>query len=100
MSQPNLAAMRAVADRLDSLGLGYAFLGGSIVNLLVDNPALSPARPTAWQRAQLAVNNASPRASGVVLSCVKAGGAVLVTAKAMSSRQPIAPRMGPVVRIR
>ena len=38
--------MRAVADRLDSLGLGYAFLGGSIVNLLVDNPALSPARPT------------------------------------------------------
>lgn len=46
MSQPNLAAMRAVADRLDSLGLDYAFLGGSIVNLLLDNPALSPARPT------------------------------------------------------
>ena len=33
MSQPNLAAMRAVADRLDSLGLDYAFVGGSIVNL-------------------------------------------------------------------
>ena len=46
MSQPNLAAMRAVADRLDSLGLDYAFLGGSIVNLLLNNPALSPARPT------------------------------------------------------
>jgi predicted nucleotidyltransferase len=46
MSQPNLAAMRAVADRLDSLGLDYAFVGGSIVNLLLDNPALSPARPT------------------------------------------------------
>lgn len=46
MSKPNLAAMRAVADRLDSLGLDYAFLGGSIVNLLLDNPGLSPARPT------------------------------------------------------
>ena len=46
MSQPNIAAMRAVADRLDSLGLDYAFVGGSIVNLLLDNPALSPVRPT------------------------------------------------------
>jgi hypothetical protein len=46
MSQPNLSALRAVADRLDSLGLDYAFVGGSIVNLLLDNPALSPARPT------------------------------------------------------
>jgi hypothetical protein len=46
MSQPNIAAMRAVADRLDSLDLDYAFVGGSIVNLLLDNPALSPARPT------------------------------------------------------
>lgn len=46
MSQPNFAAMRTVADRLDSLELDYAFLGGSIVNLLLDNPALSPARPT------------------------------------------------------
>jgi predicted nucleotidyltransferase len=46
MSQPNLSALRAVADRLDELGLAYAFIGGSIVNLLVDHPALSPARPT------------------------------------------------------
>jgi predicted nucleotidyltransferase len=46
MSLPNLAAMRAVADRLDSLGLDYAFVGGSVVNLLLDHPALSPARPT------------------------------------------------------
>ena len=46
MSQPNLGALRAVADRLDRLGLDYAFVGGSIVNLLLDNPALSPARPT------------------------------------------------------
>ena len=46
MSQPNLSALRAVADRLDSLGLDYAFVGGSIVNLLLDNPTFSPARPT------------------------------------------------------
>ena len=46
MSLPNLAAMRAVADRLGGLGLDYAFLGGSIVNLLLDNPEISPARPT------------------------------------------------------
>jgi len=46
MSQPSLGALRAVADRLDSLGLDYAFAGGSIVNLLLDNPAFSPARPT------------------------------------------------------
>jgi hypothetical protein len=46
MSQPNLGALRAVADRLDNLGLDYAFVGGSIVNLLLDNSELSPARPT------------------------------------------------------
>jgi hypothetical protein len=46
MSLPNLASMRAVADRLDSLGLDYAFVGGSIVNLLLDHPTLAPARPT------------------------------------------------------
>jgi hypothetical protein len=46
MSQPNLAAMAAVAGRLDGIGLEYAFLGGSIVNLLLDHPGLSPARPT------------------------------------------------------
>lgn len=46
MSQPNVAAMLAVADRLDSLGLDYAFVGGSIVNLLLDDPAFAPARPT------------------------------------------------------
>lgn len=46
MPVPNLAAHRAVADRLDSLGLEYAFVGGAIVNLLLDQPDLSPARPT------------------------------------------------------
>ncbi len=46
MPPPNLGALRAVADRLDQVGLNYAFIGGSIVNLLLDNPGLSPARPT------------------------------------------------------
>ncbi len=46
MSQPDLGALRAVADRLDRLGVEYAFLGGSVVTLLLDDPELSPARPT------------------------------------------------------
>jgi predicted nucleotidyltransferase len=46
MAPPNLGAMRAVADRLDRLGLEYAFVGGSIVNLILDYPELAPVRPT------------------------------------------------------
>jgi predicted nucleotidyltransferase len=46
MSVPNLGAMRAVAVRLDRVGLPYAFVGGSVVNLLLDYPELTPARPT------------------------------------------------------
>ena len=46
MSLPNLSALRAVADRRDRLGLNYAFVGGSIVNLLLDHPDFAPARPT------------------------------------------------------
>jgi len=46
MPSPNLGALRAVADRLDELGLNYAFVGGSIVNLLLDDPGFAPARPT------------------------------------------------------
>jgi predicted nucleotidyltransferase len=46
MPQPNLAALRSVADRFDRLGLAYAFVGGSIVNLLLDDPDLGPVRPT------------------------------------------------------
>ena len=46
MPLPNLGALRAVADRLDLLGLNYAFVGGSIVNLLLDHPDFAPARPT------------------------------------------------------
>ena len=46
MPAPNLGALRAAADRLDGLGLSYAFVGGSIVNLLLDDPSFAPARPT------------------------------------------------------
>lgn len=46
MPAPDLAALRAVADRLDRLGRDYAFVGGAVVNLLLDHPDLSPARPT------------------------------------------------------
>jgi hypothetical protein len=34
--------MKAVAERLEALGLDYAFLGGSVVGLLLDHPELSP----------------------------------------------------------
>jgi len=46
MPLPDIGALRAVADRLDGLGLDYAFVGGAIVNLLLDHPAFAPARPT------------------------------------------------------
>ncbi|WP_277510987.1 hypothetical protein [Ereboglobus sp. PH5-5] len=42
----NLGALRAIADRLEKLGLDYAFVGGSIVGFLLDNPDLSGVRPT------------------------------------------------------
>ena len=35
-----------MAERLDGLGLDYAFLGGSVVGLLLDHPDLSPVRVT------------------------------------------------------
>ena len=41
-----IAALKAVAERMDALGLDYAFLGGSIVGLLLDYPELSPVRAT------------------------------------------------------
>jgi hypothetical protein len=46
MPLPNIGGLRAVSDRLEQLGARYAFVGGSIVNLLLDDPQLSPARPT------------------------------------------------------
>lgn len=41
-----VTAMRAVADRLDQTGWHYAFVVGAVVPLLLDHPALHPARPT------------------------------------------------------
>jgi hypothetical protein len=41
---PSLLSM--VAEKLDRLGLNYAFVGGSIVGFLLDNAELSPVRPT------------------------------------------------------
>jgi predicted nucleotidyltransferase len=38
--------LAVVAEKLDRLGLNYAFVGGSIVGFLLDNPELSPVRPT------------------------------------------------------
>ncbi|QYY36694.1 hypothetical protein [Ruficoccus sp. ZRK36] len=46
MPQLNISSLRAVSEQLDQTGLDYAFTGGSIVNLLLDDPELSPARPT------------------------------------------------------
>ena len=44
--QPDIGSLRAVSGRLDKLGLEYAFVGGSIVSLLLDYPELSPVRAT------------------------------------------------------
>lgn len=41
MAEALIAAMKAVAERLDGLGLDYAFLGGSVVSLSLDHPELS-----------------------------------------------------------
>jgi hypothetical protein len=46
MPDIDIGALRAVADRLDPLELKYAFTGGAVVNLLLDNPELNPVRPT------------------------------------------------------
>ncbi len=40
------APLAEVAARLDPLDLNYAFVGGSIVDFLLDHPGMSPARPT------------------------------------------------------
>tara|TARA_R100000027_G_scaffold26908_1_gene19545 strand:- start:8710 stop:9399 length:690 start_codon:yes stop_codon:yes gene_type:complete len=42
----NIGALRAVANNLDPLELNYAFTGGAVVNLLLDDPEMGPARPT------------------------------------------------------
>lgn len=42
----NRALLARVARKLEPLGFKYAFVGGSIVEFLIDHPDLSPARPT------------------------------------------------------
>ncbi|MGJ8640082.1 MAG: hypothetical protein ACSHYA_11900 [Opitutaceae bacterium] len=44
MPEVDIGALRAVASHLDAAGLNYAFTGGSVINLLIDNPDESPAR--------------------------------------------------------
>ncbi len=46
MSSLPLGPLRAVAARLDPLGVPYCFVGGAIASLLVDHPDLSPVRQT------------------------------------------------------
>ena len=46
MPEVEIGALRAVAGYLEGTGVNYAFTGGSIVNLLLDNPEASPVRPT------------------------------------------------------
>lgn len=41
-----VSSMRKVAVQLDQLGLDHAFLGGSVVGLLLDHPELVSIRPT------------------------------------------------------
>jgi hypothetical protein len=42
MAEIPIAAMEAVAERLERLGLDYAFLGCSVGGLLLDHPGLPP----------------------------------------------------------
>lgn len=46
MPELKIGALRAVSTSLGTLGIKYAFTGGSVINLLLDVPDLSPARPT------------------------------------------------------
>src|SRR6266545_1333259 len=54
---------------------------------------LAPLRPTAWQRAQLAVSNDSPRRTGVLASSANPRGAMPIVSKPRSKEPSIAPRM-------
>jgi hypothetical protein len=46
MPESPIPAMKAVARLLDQLDGRYAFLGGSVVSLLLDHPELAEVRPT------------------------------------------------------
>lgn len=46
MAESPTASLKALARELRSLEIDHAFTGGSIVALLLDNPSLTPIRPT------------------------------------------------------
>ena len=46
MAEVPIASLKSLARELDALRVDYAFTGGSIVGLLLDNPELTPMRPT------------------------------------------------------
>ena len=46
MANVPIAALKAISREMDSLGLSYVFTGGSMVGLLLDEPASTPMRPT------------------------------------------------------
>lgn len=46
MAEIPIASLKALARELRVLEIDYAFTGGSIVGLLLDDPALTPIRPT------------------------------------------------------
>ncbi len=46
MAEIPIASLKALARELRALEVDYAFTGGSIVGLLLDNPVLTPMRPT------------------------------------------------------
>jgi predicted nucleotidyltransferase len=43
---PTIEALRVVARCMESLGTNFVFLGGAVIELLVDNPSVSELRPT------------------------------------------------------
>ncbi len=43
---PTIEALRVVARRMEPLGTNFVFLGGAVIELLVDNPTVSELRPT------------------------------------------------------
>lgn len=46
MAEIPIASLKALARELRALEIDYAFTGGSILGLLLDNPGLTPIRPT------------------------------------------------------
>ena len=43
---PTIKALREVARRMEPLETNFVFLGGAVIELLVDNPTVSELRPT------------------------------------------------------